>query len=95
MNDTYKLYRTDAPQTSIDAAHSIDVTSLELLVLNAIKDAGSEGITAKEVLMQYPELPYSSITARPKALEAKGLIYYGGDVRERSRVMRHSDFNRQ
>ena len=95
MNDTYKLYRTDAPQTSIDAAYSVDVTAREKLVLDAIKDSGDHGATIKELARAYPDVPYTTLSARPKALQEKGLIYYAGDVREKSRVMRHSDFSRQ
>jgi hypothetical protein len=51
---------------------------------NAIK--WIEGL--KKTRAKHPELPYSSITARPAALEQEGLIYYKGDKRDGCRVMR-------
>ncbi len=83
----YKLYRKDAPQTSIDAAYSVDVSAREQLVLDSIKDAGDRGITYKELCRLHPNVPATTLSARPKALEEKGLIYYRGQIREKSRVM--------
>lgn len=87
-NKTYKLHRINAPETSVKAAYSVDVTAREKLVFDAIKESGVRGATIKELARAYPDVPYTTLSARPKALQEKGLIYYAGDVRENSRVMR-------
>jgi hypothetical protein len=87
----HKLVRKEAPTTSKDSAELISSKARHLLklVYDEINSSGGAGITTKEIRAKYPELAYSSITARPKTLEEEGLIYYvDGDVRERCRVMR-------
>lgn len=84
----HKLYRKNAPQTSIDAAKSVDVSARERLVLDSIIESGERGITIKELGKKHPDVPYTTLSARPKALEEKSLIYYLGDTREGSRVIR-------
>lgn len=74
MTDTRHLYRADAPETSIDAAKSIDCTELELMVLGAIRNFGRVGCISDEVLEVFPGYAYSSVTARYRALKDKGLI---------------------
>jgi hypothetical protein len=76
------LFRRDASDTSIEAAKSLDVTSLEFMVLNAIRKAGAQGMTQDELLQKYPKLSYSSVTARPAALKRKGLIADSGERRK-------------
>jgi len=75
---TLFLYRSDAIDTSIDAAESIDVTRLEQLVFDAIRNAGADGMTQQELLNMFPHLSYSSVTARPAALKHKGLVVDSG-----------------
>ena len=82
MTDTRMLYRSDAIDTSIDAAYSIDVTVLEDMVLAAIVKAGLVGITQQELLDMFPNFSYSSITARPSSLKRKGLIEDSGARRK-------------
>lgn len=72
------LFRKNAKDTSIEAAQSVDITRLEKIVLEAIKNAGSQGITASELLALFPNFSYSSITARPSALQRKGLVVDSG-----------------
>lgn len=78
---TKHLYRTDAIDTSVKAAESIDVTRLESLVLAAIKGSGFRGITQGELLGMFENYSYSSITARPSALKRKGLVVDTGERR--------------
>jgi ferredoxin len=73
----FKLVRRDDPQTSHDAAQGIDTTNLERMVYEAIKSC-PEGCISDQILRMYPEYPYSSITARYRALLDKGLIEITG-----------------
>lgn len=82
MTNVRELYRSDAIDTSIKAAYSIDVTHLEEMVLEAIRRSGSRGMTQQELLDAFPEFSYSSITARPSALKRKGLIEDSGERRK-------------
>lgn len=77
------LFRKNAPITSVHAAESVigELPRLESLVLEAIREAGKTGMTADELLQQYPHLSYSSVTARPKALKEKGYIQDSGEIR--------------
>jgi len=91
--DPHTLHRRDSPLTSRAAAYSVDTTKLEKLVYDAIRAYGAAGCIAADLLAQFPHKPYSSITARFRALEDKGLITCGPDTRERAghraqRVMR-------
>ena len=90
----HHLHRRDAPQTSVDAAHSIDVTKLEEFVLKQVELAGKNGTTAKQIVADFPDMPYSSLTARPKTLEQRDLIYYEGDRRDGARVMRLKKYDK-
>ena len=69
-----KLHRSDSPSTSIEAAYSVDTTTLERMVYEQIKLAGDEGLIADDLLNMFSDFPYSSITARFSALERKDLI---------------------
>ena len=71
--DPKYLARTDDPDTSHEAAESVDTTMLEALVYSAVY-AHPEGCIQDEVLAMYPHKPYSSITARFRALLDKKLI---------------------
>ena len=67
------LMRRDAVETSKVAAHRVDSKTMEQVVYEAIK-AHPDGIISDEVLALFPDRPYSSITARYRALLTKGLI---------------------
>lgn len=78
MTTTRELYRTESPETSRLAAESISPTHLEQLILDRIRQAGFDGMTQDELLTAFPNLSYSSVTARPAALKRKGLIIPSG-----------------
>ena len=74
------LYRKDAVDTSVQAACSLDVTRLEYAVLAAIRKLGP--CISDEVREHFPNLSYSSVTARYRALLDKGLIKDTGNRRK-------------
>jgi hypothetical protein len=69
-----RLVRRNAIDTSIEAAKSLNVTALELLILQRIRKSKKKGMTASELLASFPNLSYGSVTARPAALKDKGLV---------------------
>ncbi len=69
----FKLARREDPTTSHQAAQAVDTTKLETLVYEAIKGF-PDGCISDEILEMYPNYPYSSITARYRALLDKGFI---------------------
>ena len=75
------LHRRNGPETSAAAAHSIDATALEVMVLTAIEESGKNGLTQDELLERFDGYSYSSITARPAALKRKELISDSGRKR--------------
>lgn len=81
----YKLVRRDAPDTSIEAAESLDVSRLENLVLGVIASF-PDGCISDEVRKaceeKYQLSNYSSVTARYASLHSKGLIEYTGQKRQ-------------
>ena len=81
MTKLSDLFRRNASDTSIEAALSIEVGRLERMVLNAIREAGRNGMTQQELLAKFNKYSYSSITARPSALKRKGLIVDSGNRR--------------
>jgi hypothetical protein len=81
MTKLTDLFRRNAADTSIEAALSIEVGRLERMVLNAIREAGRNGMTQQELLAKFNKYSYSSITARPSALKRKGLIVDSGNRR--------------
>jgi hypothetical protein len=81
MTKLTDLFRRNASDTSIEAALSIEVGKLERMVLNAIREAGRNGMTQQELLAKFNKYSYSSITARPSALKRKGLIVDSGNQR--------------
>ena len=87
----FKLVRKEDPTTSHQAAQAVDTTKLEQMVYEAIK-SHPEGCISDEILAMYPNYPYSSITARYRALLDKGFIEISGVKRGRfgrnQRVMR-------
>lgn len=70
----FKLVRRDDPVTSFEAAVKVDTTKLEQLVYEAIDSFGEIGCISDQILEKFPEMPYSSVTARYKALYEKGFI---------------------
>jgi hypothetical protein len=87
----FKLVRKEDPTTSHQAAQAVDSTKLEQMVYEAIK-SHPEGCISDEILAMYPNYPYSSITARYRALLDKGFIEVSGVKRGRfgrnQRIMR-------
>jgi hypothetical protein len=73
----FKLARREDPTTSHQAAQAVDTTKLETLVYEAIKGF-PDGCISDEILAMYPNYPYSSITARYRALLDKDLIEVSG-----------------
>jgi hypothetical protein len=73
----FKLVRKEDPVTSHQAAQAVDSTKLEQMVYEAIK-SHPEGCISDEILEMYPNYPYSSITARYRALLDKDLIEVTG-----------------
>jgi hypothetical protein len=98
MNDLFgtspiKLVRRDDPDTSFEAAEKVDTTRLEALVYETIAAYGEAGCIIDDVRARFLRFPYSSITARPSALIAKGLVEDTGKRRpgnsgRNQRVMR-------
>lgn len=78
-----KLARRDGPDTSKEAAQSLETSRLERMVHEAIRSYGEQGCCAYQLLEhRFRDLPYSSVTARFSALERKGLISCGPDKRK-------------
>ena len=75
--EPFKLVRKQDPTTSHQAAQAVDSTKLEQMVYEAIK-SHPEGCISDEILEMYPNYPYSSITARYRALLDKGFIEVTG-----------------
>lgn len=71
--DPKKLYRTDGPATSKEAAYSVNTSKMEQIVLDAIIKFGELGCISDDVKDALPEYGYS-VTCRYKALKDKGLI---------------------
>ena len=80
--EPFKLVRNQDPTTSHQAAQAVDTTKLESLVYEAIKGF-PDGCISDEILEMYPNYPYSSITARYRALLDKGFIEVTGVKRGR------------
>lgn len=76
-----KLVRRHDPATSVDAACKVNSSDLERLVFNAIKTFGFPGCISDDVRDMFPTYPYSSITARYKALIDKKLVIDTGERR--------------
>lgn len=80
--DPKKLARRESPDTSKAAAGGVDTTALEAKVHRAIASYGQHGCIASNLLEgRFKGLPYSSVTARFKALVDKGFITAGPDKR--------------
>jgi hypothetical protein len=79
--EPHKLHRTNDPITSAIAAESVDTNKYEKLVYDFIRAAGVQGVIQDDILRAYPDLPYSTLTARPSALIDKGLVVRLNEVR--------------
>jgi hypothetical protein len=77
-----KLVRTDDPDTSHQSANAVDSVKLEQLVYETIKKFGDGGCISDQVRAMHPTYPYSSITARYRALLDKGFIVDTGERRK-------------
>jgi len=91
--DPHKLVRRYDPDTSHEAAYSVDSTKLERRVYECIRSFGTHGCISDQVRLALEGLPYSSVTARFRALLDKHLIIDTGERRKGSsgrnqRVMR-------
>jgi len=79
--DPRKLVRANDPDTSHASANAVDTTKLEGLVYEAISKFGEGGCISDQIRALYPFYPYSSITARYRALLDKGFIVDTGERR--------------
>jgi len=84
--------RLTDPETSVDAALSVDATKMEQIVLDTIKSF-SNGCISQDVENALPHIRASSITPRYRPLMKKGLIVDTGEKRpgfsgRNQRVMR-------
>ena len=75
--EPFKLVRNQDHATSHEAAQVVDTTKLEQMVYEAIKSF-PDGCISDQILDMYPNYPYSSITARYRALLDKGFIEVSG-----------------
>ena len=91
----YKLHRKNDPQTSKEAAYSVPLAKTRAFVFNLITEAGEAGVTIREMTKRFPEISPSSITSRPNELEKLGLIFYVGDKRNGSRVIRNIKYQKE
>ena len=91
----HKLHRKDDPETSKEAARTAPLSKRRAFVLNLIEEAGARGVTIREMTKRFPKMPSSSITSRPNELEKLGFIFYAGDKRDGSRVIRHIDYKKE
>lgn len=71
--DPRKLCRANDPDTSQTAAANVKSAKLEQQVYNVIKQY-PQGCTSEQVRRHFQGYPYSSVTARFKALTDKGYI---------------------
>lgn len=96
FKELWRIVRREAPPTSIDAAKSIlsKLPEMERLVYDVILEF-DDGCIQDDVLALLPHYPYSSVTARFRALLDKGLILDTGLTRpgksgRRQRVVKTS-----
>ncbi len=79
--DPALLFRSGSGDTSVEAAFAVDTTRLELMVYEAVCGF-VHGCIQDDVLACFPGVPYSSVTARFRALLDKGLIVDTGERRK-------------
>lgn len=74
--------RSTDPDTSHDAAKSFDPTALEAKVLEIIREYGTDGCIADQIIQRFPHEQSHTITPRFAPLMRKGWIEDTGDRRE-------------
>lgn len=95
----FKLHRKDGPDTSQEAAEHLNVSGMELEVLNVIAEYDN-GVISDTVVHRFGAERYATVTARYKALMEKGLIEDTGERRtgmsgRKQRVMRATKKGKQ
>lgn len=85
--DPSKLHHKHGPGTSTEAAHLVDTKTWERRVFLAVRSFGTAGCTQEDVIEKVradwgADTPYSTITARFKALKDRGAIIYTGERRK-------------
>jgi hypothetical protein len=80
-SDPKTLVRTEDPDTSYEAANSVDTSRLEFMVYEAIAKFPN-GCISDQIRSLFPKYPYSSITARYRALLDRGFIEDTGERRK-------------
>ena len=78
VNHPWKRHRRDAPDTSIEAAYSFNVSAVQQIVYDAINSFGDEGCISDQVLDYLSQMGYATVTARYSELYDRGLIFYDG-----------------
>ena len=86
--DAYKMARTNDPDTSIDAAISLDPTKMEKIVLEAVSQFRERGATMSEIERMLVTIHPASISPRFKPLIEKGLIRIDDRTRKGMRSKR-------
>ena len=72
--NAYKMRRNTDPQTSKNAAISLDPTKMEKIVLEAVSQFREQGATMSEIDRMLVTIPLTSISPRFKPLIEKGFI---------------------
>ena len=80
--DPKKLVRVNDPNTSQASANAVDTSRLEAMVYEDIMKFGEHGCISDQIRALHPTFPYSSITARYRALLDKGFIIDTGERRQ-------------
>ena len=89
--DPHKLHRSDAPDTSVAAAHKVDTVTDEKRVYDHICMLNfGDGVTLKELARQMKKQS-NQISGRITALIGKGLVTYTGERREGCRVLKKNE----
>ena len=85
VDQPWKRHRRDAPDTSIEAAYSFNVSAVQQIVYDAINSFGDEGCISDQVLDYLSEMgmdvrggKYGTFTGRYSELYNRGLIFYDG-----------------
>ena len=92
--EPYKLHRKNDPQTSKNAARTVNSGNDRAELLEAIQQAEIKGLTLKEYCT-HQGYQMSSKSSRCCELEKSGHVFYQGDKRDKSRVIRHIKYKRK
>lgn len=79
--EPHKLVRRLDPPTSVEAACETNTEKWERIVYEAIKSFGPIGCISDDVRKMFEGAPYSTVTARYKALVDKKMIFDTGERR--------------